>query len=198
MILNCSDRPRQTFARFAVSTVFGIAGLTGCAWNSYQAPAPVYENRPPLKTDPQIPPSKNDHQDLSKSTPVKPQPAPNQTTDPQNLTIVKPFKSQPAVIALLEEADQYQKKSDWESAVAVTERALRIDGRNPHVTYRLAQYRLQQGKLSQAEALAKKAALLAGSDRSLKKQCWYLIYKARLQQNNVSGAQEAKTKAEQI
>jgi hypothetical protein len=82
--------------------------------------------------------------------------------------------------------------------VATIERALRIDARNPRLTYKLAALRLKQSKPRLAEDLAKKAALLSAGDKVLKKQSWLLISEARRQQNNHYGAKEARLKADNI
>lgn len=107
-----------------------------------------------------------------------------------------PSGTSPAVLALIAEAERNRAKGDLDGAVSVLERALRIDSRNPTLTYKLAQVRLKQAKPQQAEELAGKASLLAGSDLSLKRKSWLLIAEARQQQHNPQGAREAKTKAE--
>ena len=78
----------------------------------------------------------------------------------------------------------------------ITERALRIDSRNPIITYKLALLRLKQNKPQLAEDLAGKAALLAGSDLEMKRKSWLLIAEARQNQQNFQGAKDAKNKAE--
>jgi len=102
----------------------------------------------------------------------------------------------PAVVALIGEADRDRNKGDLDAAVVVMERALRIDARNPTLTYKLAQLRLKQSKPHLAEELAGKAALLAGSDLELKRKSWLLIAEARRLQQNYQGSKEAKAKAE--
>ncbi len=104
----------------------------------------------------------------------------------------------PAILALITEADKNSRTGDLDSAVVTLERALRIDSRNPLLTYKLARVRLQQSKSRLAESLAKKAALLSANDRALKKRAWYLISEARKQQKNFHGAKEAKLKANNI
>jgi hypothetical protein len=106
-----------------------------------------------------------------------------------------PSGTSPAIVALLGEVEQKRAKNDWEGAVVVLERALRIDARNPTLTYQLAQTRLKQAKPQLAEELAGKAALLAGSDLELKRKSWLLIAESRRLQGNIAGANEAKTKA---
>lgn len=107
-----------------------------------------------------------------------------------------PAGTQPAVVALLSEADRNRAAGDLDAAVVATERALRIDSRNPTLTYKLAQLRIKQNKPQLAEELAGKAALLAGSDLDLKRKSWLLIAEARRMQQDYQGAKEAKTKSE--
>lgn len=107
-----------------------------------------------------------------------------------------PANSSPAVIALLTDAERNRASGDLDAAVVSTERALRIDSRNPTLTYKLAQLRIKQNKPQMAEELAGKAALLAGGDLDLKRKSWLLIAEARRMQQNYSGAKEAKAKAD--
>ncbi len=105
----------------------------------------------------------------------------------------EPFS--PPVLALVSEAEQNTQAGQYESAAVKIERALRIDPRNAQLTYKLASIRLKQEQPRLAEDLAKKAALLAGSDRSLKKQIWILIAESRRLQQDAAGATQAEQKA---
>jgi len=107
-----------------------------------------------------------------------------------------PSGTSPAVVALISESDRNRNGGDLDAAVVVMERALRIDSRNPTLTYKLAQLRIKQNKPQLAEELAGKAALLAGSDLDLKRKSWLLIAEARQMQQNTQGAKEAKAKAD--
>lgn len=107
-----------------------------------------------------------------------------------------PAGTSPAVLALISQADASRSRGDLDGAVVVMERALRIDSRNPTLTYKLALLRLRQNKPQLAEDLAGKAALLAGSNLDLKRKSWLLIADARQNQQNLQGAKEAKLKAE--
>lgn len=100
-----------------------------------------------------------------------------------------------AVLALVSEADQNSQNGQYETAAVKIERALRIDSRNATLTYRLAAIRLKQEQPRLAEDLAKKAVLLAGGDRSLKKQIWLLIAESKRMQNDPDGASKAVQKA---
>lgn len=104
----------------------------------------------------------------------------------------------PAILALATEADQNAHSGQYESAGVKIERALRIDPRNAILTYKLASIRLKQEQPRLAEDLAKKAALLAGTDRDIKKRSWLLIAESRRMQNDLDGAQQAEQKALQF
>lgn len=132
--------------------------------------------------------------------PIEPQvtlPEDSYIDDNINIPAIKTTLS-PAAAALVKDANKSAESGDLSSAVVTLERALRIDSRNPLLTYKLAQLRLQQSQYGQAEALAKKAALLSANDRGLKKQAWLLISQARTQQENHYGAKEALVKARNI
>ncbi|WP_446811820.1 tetratricopeptide repeat protein [Methylomonas sp. 2BW1-5-20] len=107
-----------------------------------------------------------------------------------------PNGTPPAVLALISESDRSRNSGDLDAAVVVMERALRIDSRNPTLTYKLAQLRIKQNKPQLAEELAGKAALLAGGNLDLKRKSWLLIAEARQMQQNPQGAKEAKAKAD--
>ncbi len=107
-----------------------------------------------------------------------------------------PAGTSPAVLALVTESDRDRNKGDLNASVVVMERALRLDPRNPTLTYKLAQLKLKQAKPQPAEELAGKAALLAGRDLDLKRKSWLLIAEARHLQHDNKGAKEAKIKAE--
>lgn len=102
----------------------------------------------------------------------------------------------PAVGALVSAANQNSKAGDLDSATASIERAIRIEPRNATLFYKLALLRLKQSKPRLAEDLAKKSALLASTDNTLKKHCWLLIAHARELQRDFSGAKEARAKAD--
>ena len=173
-----------SFSLFAA----GCSGLTG-----HQAAAPVYDPyyqaprqaKPPVKKQPS--PSQG-----AVITPLEPAPPPKWATS------VEPQQSvhlSPVVVALISDADQNASSGNLDSAVATLERGLRIEPRNATLIYKLAEVRLKQSKPRLAEDLAKKSALLAGSDRMLKKRSWLLVAQARKMQGNAAGAKEAEFRA---
>ncbi len=122
-------------------------------------------------------------------TPTPP-PAPAEFKPAESTTSMSP-----AVSALLATANQNTKAGDMESAAAAIERAIRIEPRNGELFYKLAVLRLKQSKPVLAEDLAKKSALLAGKDNTLKKNSWLLIAHAKEMQGDTTGATEAESKA---
>jgi tetratricopeptide (TPR) repeat protein len=178
--------------------------LTGCSeFYGYQPPAPVfgkavgtnpYERQKRASSQPYKTDSKSVSSEIEKyELPLKTE---NRSVNRDHVRVKR--KAPPAVLALVYEADRSSKAGDLESSVATIERALRIDPRNPDLTYRLAKLRLRQSKPRLAEDLAKKAALLSINDRALKKKSWLLISEARKQQKNYYGAKEAKLKADRL
>jgi len=186
---------------------FSVVLLNGCSeFYGYQPPAPIYgegqitnpyENRSIPSKSVVTSERKPFVKELAeeKQTP-SPYIADNKVQSEKKLVIKR--VAPPAILALVNQADKSSKAGDLESAVATIERALRIDSRNPALTYKLARLRLKQSKPRLAEDLAKKAALLAVNDPQIKKQSWLLISEARKQQKNYYGAKEAKLKADNL
>lgn len=177
--------------------------VVGYGCSGYQPPAPVYgestvtnpyENISAEKPNSTYQAKKNDQGKIQGKKTVSHSANIEHKTD---LPIQKK-KLSPAVVALVTEADKNARAGDLESAVVTIERALRIDSRNPTLTYKLALLRLKQSKPRLAEDLAKKASLLAANDLDLKRKSWHLISEARRRQKNFHGAKEAKIKADSL
>lgn len=126
--------------------------------------------------------------------PPPPPPATSELTPFEPIEATVPLS--PAVGALVSAANQNSKAGDLDSAAASIERAIRIEPRNATLFYKLALLRLKQSKPRLAEDLAKKSALLASTDNTLKKHCWLLIAHAREIQQDFAGAKEARAKAD--
>lgn len=99
------------------------------------------------------------------------------------------------VLALLTTAKQQQNGGDYNGAASSLERAQRIAPREPQVLYRLAEVRLAQGDASQAEQLAQRGLSYSNGQSALQAGLWDLIARARSQQGNTAGAQEAQRRA---
>jgi hypothetical protein len=121
---------------------------------------------------------------------------PEKPKEPEALEPLETFAPQtPAVSSLVIAANENSQGGNLDSAVSSIERAIRIEPRNATLYYKLAVFRLKQSKPRLAEDLARKAALLAVNDNTLKKHSWLLIANARALQNNVVGSNKAKAEA---
>ncbi|HZJ92903.1 MAG TPA: tetratricopeptide repeat protein [Thiopseudomonas sp.] len=99
------------------------------------------------------------------------------------------------VLALLTTAKAQQDSGDYNGAASSLERAQRIAPREPQVLYRLAEVRLAQGDAGQAEQLAQRGLSYSNGLPALQAGLWDLIARARAQQGNTAGAQEAQRRA---
>jgi hypothetical protein len=154
------------------------------------APGQSPENQMP-ETDPPA----DQPTPVEPAKPVAP-PVPEAPKEPEALVPLEEFAPQtPAVGSLVMAANENSQSGNLDSAVSSIERAIRIEPRNATLYYKLAVLRLKQSKPRLAEDLARKAALLAVNDGTLKKHSWLLIANARELQNNIPGANKAKSEA---
>jgi Tfp pilus assembly protein PilF len=170
----------STFHRIPVAVLVLIL-VHGCSTApSQQHPTPVVEQGQPLS---------------AQQPPQEPQ-APGYAPAPASA--VTAHRQVPAVIALLQQAEQQANAGDLESAAASLERAIRIDPRNPVLWYHLATLRLSQGEPAQAEQLANKSNSLAAGNHAQQSRNWLLIAQARRQLNDRSGAAAAEQRAREL
>jgi hypothetical protein len=129
----------------------------------------------------------------------EPEPAPGVPYEmpdkPVAVPVPPPASGGGAVVALLDQADDYHRSGDSNNEAATIERALRIDPNNASLWNRLAAVRLDQGRPQQAEQLALKSNALARGDRALQARNWRLVARARWSQNDSAGARAAEQKA---
>ena len=100
----------------------------------------------------------------------------------------------PAVLDLLEQADQQASDGNSSGALATLERALRIAPREPEVYYQMGRLRLDMGEAKQAEQLALKAVDLA-PDAFVRRDGWNLVALAREAAGDKAGAAAARAAA---
>ncbi len=81
--------------------------------------------------------------------------------------------------------------------MAMLERALRIEPRNPWLWHRLAVLRLQQGEWQQAIELASKSNTLSNEHPRLLMGNWQVISQALEHLEDKEGARRAKLRSEQ-
>ncbi|KAA8700583.1 tetratricopeptide repeat protein [Pseudomonas proteolytica] len=99
------------------------------------------------------------------------------------------------VLALLTTAQQQQAGGDLNGASSSLERAQRVAPREPQVLYRLAQVRMAQGDVPQAEQFARRGLTMANGRPDLQASLWALIGDARAAQGDAAGAAQARQKA---
>ncbi len=109
----------------------------------------------------------------------------------------------PAVVSLLNSANQDQQRGDYNREAASIERALKIEPESAWLWHRLALARLNQGQAGQAVALATKSNSLLGgnaitANRRLRAKNWLLIAKVHSQRGEHVAAQAAVARARQI
>jgi len=119
---------------------------------------------------------------------------PQKTLPAETATASQP----PAVVALLDQAEQQANAGELESAAASLERAIRINPRSAVLWYHLATLRLSQGESAQAEQLAVKSNSLASGNAAQQARNWRLVAQARRQQNNPGGAAAADDRAAEL
>ncbi|WP_432471072.1 tetratricopeptide repeat protein [Amphritea sp. HPY] len=106
--------------------------------------------------------------------------------------------SNPAVIALLDNARQQQSQGAYSSAQSSLERAQRIAPRDPKVYLQLADLRRIQGQYLQAEQLARKGLAVASDNRAMQRKLWLLIADIRQEGGDSRGAKDARQQAGRI
>ena len=119
-------------------------------------------------------------------------PPPQEATPP----LVSAAQGNPAVLALLDSAQNQQQAGNYEQAAAALERALRLEPRNAMLWHRLAQVRLSQGQWRNAIEFAAKSNSLAGGERNLQASNWLVIAQAKERQGDREGAQAARARVE--
>lgn len=104
----------------------------------------------------------------------------------------------PAVVALLNDANRASASGQHAHAASSVERALTIEPQNAWLWHRLALIRLAQNNLGQAAALAAKSNSLAGDDRRLQADNWRLIAEVHRRRGEHTAAGSAREKASRL
>lgn len=121
-----------------------------------------------------------------------------QVREESALQLEKDYKEGSAIASLLKDADVKIKEGRLSLASSLLERALRIEPKNALVWHKLAGVRFKQKRWKLAESLAQKSYSFSSDDMSLQIYNWHLIASARNKQGDISGARQAKERAEQI
>jgi predicted Zn-dependent protease len=136
-------------------------------------------------------------------------PEPAQAATPQALPVPPPGSSStdlpatqpaatpsnPAVLALLSDAEKYQQQGNMAAAQSRLQRAQRIAPRDPKVYYQLAQthYELEDYRL--AEQVALKGVSYAQGNNTEQKRFWLLLADIRNKAGDSAGAKAAREQA---
>ena len=169
--------------RISLKVLLGFALLAaGCAMNPLQTPAgaPVEQpapTQPPAKQDKDIKPVAPTQGPAPVISPAPVPEPPQYKEEVQEVPEERPApgKAGSAVVALLDDADQYAATGRHEQAVASLERALRIEPKNPLLWHKLSRLRLDEKNWKQALALAKKSNVLAAGNKTLQAENWKII-----------------------
>lgn len=165
--------------------------LAGCVSQSPWPPVQKTTPKPQQPRDQVTPlPSEQAPEIIQPSRPARPsQPVP--PSKPEQV-------SSKAVMSLLGHADSQVRSGQLTRAVAILQRALNIEPRNPFVYQRLAAVRLAQNQFSQAEALAHKSNSLAVGNPFIQADNWLLIAHARRMRGDQTGQRKAMAKVERL
>jgi len=98
----------------------------------------------------------------------------------------------PAVLSLLQQADELRDAGDLAGASARLERAQRIAPTEPEIYYQLSSLRLAETKLDEAIRIATQGIDLAGTDQAMKRDLYNLIARAKDALGDKSGATKAR------
>ena len=104
----------------------------------------------------------------------------------------------PAVVALLNRANQETGSGRHDTAAASLERAIKIEPGNAWLWHRLASTRLAQGRPGEAAALAAKSNTLAVGDAELQAENWLLIAQVHRARGEDVAARAAEQRAREL
>lgn len=105
------------------------------------------------------------------------------------------FHLGPATSALVSQAHAQLNGGDPGPAAATLERALRIEPDNPLLWIELGRVRLAESNAAQADALGRKALVLAGGDPAAQAAAWRLIADAMRARGRNAEAADAEQRA---
>ncbi len=179
-----------TFTPRFLLTGLMLSIVAACTTTPYQSSPPPVDDRNTI-------PPRQQPSETQAYPPVE-EAIPEQVMPPQQAApqVQTPKKQSPAVIALLDRAEQARVSGDLRSAQNNLQRAQRIAPRDPKVYYSLAQTHMSLEDYDLAEQVALKGVSLSSGNNVLLKRFWQLITEIRLRSGDVSGAEVAKLRAQ--
>ncbi|HEX7030980.1 MAG TPA: tetratricopeptide repeat protein [Gammaproteobacteria bacterium] len=109
-----------------------------------------------------------------------------------------PAVQNPAVVALMAEAERQRTAGNYPLAASALERALRIAPHDPVLRIELGRLRLEQGDPFQAKELARMAVVYSGEQHEIQADAWELIADAERAIGNQVEATLATEEAERL
>jgi tetratricopeptide (TPR) repeat protein len=178
--------------------------VAGCATSPQPAPVEVLGTVPEPRVEgpATVPPSPEESPSSGEAVTIPLGYSAPAAADTQALATPTPRGSEtpanPAVVALLNEANLAMQNGRDERAAASLERALSIEPRNAWLWHRLASTRLRQGELDQAAALAAKSNSYASPDRKLQAANWRIIAEVHRRLGEFDAAKSADQQATRL
>lgn len=151
-------------AAVRVAITLTILVLTGCA---------AYVPPPATDRTPAPPPPPIDEAPAPETLPPPVAPAPAPTPEPE------PPRQDPATLALLGQSQRAVEAGNVDEAIAYVERALRMNGQDVELWLRLAELQLLAARPANAEQLAQRAIVMAGSRADWQRRGWLIVADAR-------------------
>lgn len=181
--------------------------VTGCSVSPQTRQTPVDEQSRQAKAPVTTPrqdssPSQERYPQQESGAVVSPLPdewdsPPTPSTSTAPATSATQTQQNPAVLALLDDAEQARTSGDYRAAQGSLQRAQRIAPRDPAVYYSLAQTHMEQEDYNLAEQVALKGVSVAQGNPYQSQRLWQLLAKIRLRAGDPAGARQAEQKAAQ-
>ncbi|MCX4189564.1 tetratricopeptide repeat protein [Methylophaga sp. OBS3] len=172
---------------------FALAGLSACSTSPIYSPPVESRTTPPAEKQPE-PKVEPEQPQGAQASGIE---APPEAIEETRPAPAAPFRSKPAVIALMGSARAAQRQGDYQSAQNDLQRAQRIAPRDPNIYFELADTHYQMQDYALAEQVALKGVSVAGQDRDLLRKFWLLISEIRYAAGNNAGGASAAREAEQ-
>jgi tetratricopeptide (TPR) repeat protein len=171
----------RSLTQFALGAALLACALSACA--------PVPRTRPSYPPTPPAP---------RPAEPRAPAPSPYGMQDDGDYPRSAEAVTGPAVLGLMEQAEEELAAGRPELAVAALETALNIEPRNPFVWQQLASAHLAQDLPDQAEHKAQRSTSFARGNPWIEVENWRLIAAARQERGDLSGARLARERMMEI
>jgi tetratricopeptide (TPR) repeat protein len=189
----------NTYRIAILSVVLAIAGCSSTLvvpTEDRNSTSPRVEQTKPIVNDSAIAiplPEEPANQSQQSTAPLVTEP--NAISVPISPSVIESTQQNSAVVALLNEANNYSKQGDLRSAQTSLQRAQRIAPSDPQVYYALANTHLTLQDYGLAEQVALKGVSIVQGQPDQLNQFWNLIAFIREAAGNTSGAKQARETA---